>query len=188
MQSPLQITFREMEPSVAIEEKIREKAAKLEQYFPEIIGCHVRIGALHRHHHQGKVYHVGVDIKVPNDEIVVSREPELNHAHEDVYVAIRDSFDKARRQLEDYGRRQRGQTKTHEMPLHGRISEIHPSQGYGRLETGDGREVYFHKNSVIHGDFEKLRVGSEVRFAEEKGEKGLQASNVIPIGKHHLLP
>ena len=113
MQTPIQITFRQMEPSPAVEERIRERAAELERFYDRIVGCHVVVHAPHRRHHQGTLYHVSVDLRVPGAELVVNRESSEQHAHEDIYVAIRDAFDAARRQLEDFARRQRGNVKTH---------------------------------------------------------------------------
>jgi ribosomal subunit interface protein len=111
MQVPLQITFRDMEPSAAVEAKIREKAAKLDRYYPRIMGCRVLIEAPHRHHHQGKLYHVRIDLTVPGGEILVTHESSANHPHEDVYVAIRDAFDAGRRRLMDHARHQRSDVK-----------------------------------------------------------------------------
>jgi ribosomal subunit interface protein len=113
MQEALQITFRDLPPSAAIEAKIREKAARLEQFCSDIIGCHVVVEAPHHRQHQGGLYHVRVDVTVPDAELVVSRDPQQHHEHEDVYVAIRDAFDAVRRRLEDYQRRRRGGVKTH---------------------------------------------------------------------------
>lgn len=186
MQLPLQITFRNMDPSDAVEAKIRERAAKLDHFAQYIMSCRVAIEAPHRHHHTGGLYHVRIDITLPGEEIVVSREPDLHHAHEDVYVALRDAFDAARRKLEDHVRRQRGKVKSHEVPDHGRIHELFPEMDYGTIQTPDGREIYFHRNSVLDTEFEKLEVGTEVRFAEEQGERGPQASSVHLVGKHHV--
>jgi ribosomal subunit interface protein len=116
MQLPVQITFRNMEPSDAVQARIQEWASKLERYHGHIIGCRVMIEAPHRHHHQGKLFHVRIDLTVPDGEVVVKREPADHHAHEDVYVAIRDAFKAAQRRLEDHVRRQRGDVKTHEPP------------------------------------------------------------------------
>jgi len=104
MQQPLQITFRNMDASAAIEDDIRDKAGKLEQFCDQIMGCRVMVEALHRHHHKGHLYHLRIDLTVPGHEIVVSRDPAKHQAHEDPYVAVRDAFDAARRQLEDYVR------------------------------------------------------------------------------------
>lgn len=114
MEFPLQITFRNVDASDAVEASVRERAARLDRFGAHIVGCRVVIEVPHRHHHQGKLFHVRIDLKVPGAELVVSREPELHHAHEDVFVAIRDAFDAAVRQLEDYVRRRRGHTKVHE--------------------------------------------------------------------------
>jgi ribosomal subunit interface protein len=113
MPVPMQITFRDMEPSAAIEERIRERAAQLERFADRITHCHVVVQAPHHHHHQGVLYEVHVDLTVPGAHVVVNRQPTKKHAHEDIYVAVRDAFDAARRQLEDHVRRQRGDVKTH---------------------------------------------------------------------------
>lgn len=116
MQTPIQITFRQMAPSPAVEERIRERAAELERFYDRIVRCHVVVHAPHRSHHQGTLYHVSIDMMVPGADIVVNRGAAVDHAHEDVHVAVRDAFDAARRQLEDHARRHRGQVKTHAAP------------------------------------------------------------------------
>lgn len=187
MKLPLEITFRNMEPSEALAANVREHAEKLEQFYDRIMGCRIMVEQDHKHHHQGNLYHVRIDLTVPGKELVVSRESQKRHAHEDVYVAVRDAFRTMRRQLEDYARRQRGQEKHHEIPCHGRITALFPGEGYGIIETSEGKEIYFHKNSVLAADFEQLAVGTEVRFHPEQGEKGPQASTVSMIGKHHIV-
>lgn len=109
MQIPLQITIRDMEHSDALEAHIRDKAQKLDEFFDHIMSCRVVVETPHKHHHQGKQFNVRIDIGVPGNEIVVNRDH-----HEDVYVALRDAFDAAKRQLEDYARKIRGDIKTHE--------------------------------------------------------------------------
>ncbi len=182
-----QITFQNMEPSDAMEQNIRERAQKLDQFYDRIMSCRVMVEAQHRHHRQGNVFHVRIDLTVPGRELVVSRDPGKDHAHEDVYVAIRDAFDAARRQLEDFGRRQRSEVKAHEVQMHGRISQLNPSEDYGIIETLDRREIYFHRHSVVNFDFDKLEVGERVRFNEEMGDMGPQASSVLIEGKHHIV-
>jgi ribosomal subunit interface protein len=185
MQLPLQITFRDLPPSAGVEAHIRKKAARLERFSDHIMGCRVVVETPHRHRHQGKLYNVRVDVTVPGGELVASRTPAEEHAHEDVYVAVRDAFDAAARQVEDYVRRHRGQTKFHLPPAHGHVVRLLPEESYGIIRTSDEREVYFHRNSVLDGGFDSLAIGDEVRFAEEAGEKGPQASTVHPVGKHH---
>jgi len=186
MQLPLQITFRNMGSSAAVERAIREKAAKLEKFSDRIGGCRVVVEAPHRHHHQGRLYRVRVDLTLPGKELVASRERSEDHAHEDVYVAIRDAFDAVRRRVEDHERRGRGRVKHHEPPQqHARVSALYPSEDFGRLDTDDGRSVYFHRHSVVGASFDALRVGDEVRFVEEAGDQGPQASTVHAERPHH---
>lgn len=182
----MQITFRGFPHSDAVEANIREKAEKLNEFYPRIMSCRVVVEAKHHHHYKGNLYHVRIDLMVPQKELVVSREQHDEHGHEDVYVAIRDAFKAARRQLEDHARQQRGDTKAHEVPPHGKITKLVPEADYGIIETPEGREVYFHRNSVLEAGFDTLEVGSEVRYAEEQGERGPQASTVHIIGKHHV--
>lgn len=113
MSSRLQITFRGLPPSEAIEARVRDRAEKLDGLFDRIISCHVLVEAPHAHQHKGNVYEIHINLRVPRHDIVVSRAAALNHAHEDAYVAVRDAFDAAERQLEDHIRRTRGDTKTH---------------------------------------------------------------------------
>ena len=183
MQLPVQITFRYMEPSPAIDAKIRERAAKLDRYYQRIMGCRVVVEAPHRHHHQGKLFHVRVDVTVPGGELVVSREPSEHHAHEDVYVAIRDAFNAAQRRLENYARRQRGDLKIHAETPRAHVVRMFPEEGYGFIAAPDGHEIYFHANSVLNGGFAHVAVGSEVEFVEEAGDKGPQASTVRVLGR-----
>jgi cold shock CspA family protein len=186
VEKALQVTFRNLDRSPALEADIREHAEKLARFYDGIIGCRVVIEARHKHHQHGNHYHVRVDVAVPGSELVASREPDEHHAYTDAYVAIRDAFGAMGRQLEDFARRHDQRRKVHAAPPHGRISELHAAEGYGRIETSDGRSIYFHRNSVVDADFERLQVGSEVRFDEEMGERGPQASTVHVPGKHHI--
>ena len=179
MQLPIQITFRGIPHSDAIEAYIRQRAAKLDTFSGRITGCHVAIEAPHHHQHTGRHFRVGIDLSVPGGEVVVSHSPDENTANEDAYAAIDHAFDQIGRRLEDHVRRQRGDVKPREASyLDGRVSKLWSYEGYGFLETPDSGEVYFHRNSVLHGGFERLRIGSKVRFIEELGEKGPQASTV----------
>lgn len=105
MPIPTEITFRGLDSTASMEAKIRRWADKLETAYDGILDCEVLVEAPHRHHRHGQQYHVRVRVTVPGDELVVSRDPGRDDAHEDVYVAIRDSFRAMRRQVEDYVRR-----------------------------------------------------------------------------------
>jgi cold shock CspA family protein len=180
MQLPLQITARDVSLSGAAEGNIRAKAADLDTYYDGIIGCRVVVEGPGRHHRKG-LFIVRIDLTVPGTDQVVDRQ-----ADEDLYVAVRDAFDAARRRVEDYARRQRGAVKSHEESHQARVSRLFPEEGYGFLETPDGREVYFHRHSVLHPGFDRLAIGTEVCFVEEPGEKGPRASTVVI--HHHGAP
>jgi len=186
-QIPLQINFRDMDASPAIEARIREKVAALDRFSSRIAGCRVTIEEKNRHQHKGKLYNVRIDISMPGPDVHVDHVGPQDHAHEDVYVAIRDAFSAATRQLEDHVRRMRGDVKTHEAPAHGKVIQLAPDHGF--IRGSDGAEIYFHRNSVAEARFEDLEVGSDVRFvvAEKEGEKGPQASTVLAVGKHHVV-
>ena len=206
---PLQITFKNMTPSEAVEGHVRAAAEKLEEFCDHIMGCRVHIEVPHKHRHQGNAYHVRIDVTVPGEEFVIKRAPKLltdsptrfpqalddvalertrelsKHAvHDDFQLSIRDAFDAARRKLQDYVRRRRGSVKLHEGPAHARVSKLFPEEGFGFVETADGREIYFHRNSVLESGFASLDIGSEVHFAEEAGDKGPQASTVRLVTHH----
>jgi ribosomal subunit interface protein len=109
MQLPLQVTYRGMESSAALEDAVRDKAAKLEQFHPRLMSCRVVIEQAARHKTKGRQFMVRVDLKAPGGEIAVNRDHD-----DDVYVALRDAFDAARRKLEDFAREIRGDVKRHE--------------------------------------------------------------------------
>ncbi|MHB8872887.1 MAG: HPF/RaiA family ribosome-associated protein [Myxococcaceae bacterium] len=179
MQTPLRITYHQMDSSEALNELIREEVDKLESFFDRIISCRVAIEQPHRHHRQGKHFRVRVDVTVPNEQIVVGRDPAEHAGHVDPRLAVSDAFRAASRKLQDYVRRIRYEVKLHEEPPHGRVSRL--EKGYGFIESDDGREIYFHANSVLEGGFAQLEVGTPVRFVEELGDKGPQASTVVPL-------
>jgi cold shock CspA family protein/ribosome-associated translation inhibitor RaiA len=184
---PIQIHFRNMDSSQALEDTIRDHAQKLESFADNIVSLRITVIAPHKHQKKGRIYHAVIDVRVPGEEIVVSHQSDQRDAHEDVYIAVRDAFAAARRQLQDHARIQRGKVKLHETSPHGRITSLHPEDNYGRIETPDGRDIYFHRNSVTNEDFDRLEAGLEVRFAEELGTEGPQATSVQVIGKHHIV-
>jgi len=179
MKTPLQITFRDIERSDALEAHIRDRAEKLETFFEPIMSCRVVVEMPHQHKHQGKVFNVRIDIGVPGNEIVVNRDH-----HEDVYVALRDGFDAAKRQLQDYARRLHGETKNHATEYVGQVVRLVPDEGYGFIRRTDGDELYFNADNLVNVNFGQLSEGVEVKFIEEVAGEGLQAKRVS-VGSHH---
>jgi cold shock CspA family protein len=183
MKLPLQISFHNTDAIPAVEEVIRARASRLDRYCDHIMSCRVVIDMPHTHHQHGNLYQIRLDITVPGDEIAVSREAPEHAAAKDLPAAIKDAFDAADRLLEDYVRRRRKDVKHHEERSRARVRVVEEGQDFGFLETSDGREVYFHKNSVINADFDSLSTGTEVTFTEEAGEKGPQATSVRVVDR-----
>jgi cold shock CspA family protein/ribosome-associated translation inhibitor RaiA len=180
MQIPLQITFEGgLEASDALRARIEREATKLERFHDRITSCRVAVigrGGRRRH---GDLYAVRLQITGPGvADVVIDRNPPADHAHEDAFVTVRDAFAAARRRLQDRRRRSMGQVKAHEETPVGRVTRLFPAEGYGFLESSDGREIYFHRNALVNDDFERLSPGAQVRFFEREGDKGPQASTV----------
>ena len=185
MQTPLQISFKNMDPSPQIEESIHEKIAHLEQVYGNITSCHVYVEAPHKHHRQGNRYEVRIEVHVPGTDLAVSNKPGDVHAHEDLKVTLRDAFKAMERQLKRRRRKITGEVKTHAGPLQGRIAEIDHDKGFGQIIATDGRLIYFHKNSVAGGNFKELSPRDPVELVVQADESDLgpQASTVRPISE-----
>jgi ribosome-associated translation inhibitor RaiA len=113
---PVQITFRHMETSAAVETRVRELANHLGVFSDRITSCRVVLDSPHRHHHQGKVFNVKVQLALPGEDVVVDMERPQRDGHEDVYVVLRDAFDAARRQLQARMASLRGDEKRRDIP------------------------------------------------------------------------
>lgn len=177
-QVPLQITFRHMPHSDAVETLVRDKVDKLEEFYPALISCRVVIEKEALHHQQGHHFNVRLDLHVPGHEFATTREH-----HEDFDIAIRDAFDVAKRWLEDEVRQQRGAVKLHDTPQHGTIARLVPGERYGFIEKPDGGELYFSADNVVTPAFDALEPGMPVQFIEDYGAEGPQAKRVS-VGRH----
>ncbi len=168
MQIEPQIRFRGMEPSSSVEEVVKERIARLGRFHERITSCVVVIEAPHRRGHQGRIYRAQVDITLPGETIIAGKIRQDDHAHEDVYVAIRDSFDAMQRQLEDIVRKKSGyRVKPHPETLRGTIARLMPVEGYGFILAQDGREFFFRRESMTSDrEWAVLSEGREVRFAD----------------------
>ena len=148
---PTQVTFRGLAHSDALEADIRKRIAWLEQFYAGIVGCRVLVEMPHRHRHDGRHFHVRIEVTVPGGApIVVSHEPSLHGPLKDVEEAA------------------------HRKETEGEIAEISKGDGYGFIQA-DGRQIYFSRASVLDDAFDQLVVGTPVAFVEEQGEKGPQA-------------
>ena len=184
MQTPLQLRWHGLDPSEAIAELVGEEVTRLERLWDRITGCVVTLEAPSLHHrHAGSKYRVRIELSVPGARLVVGRDPPKTWKHGDLLPAVKEAFREAHRRLEDHLRRLDGRVKRHVPQARAEVARIEPVDGFGFLRTPDGREIYFHERSVLNGGFHRLRVGSLVRFAEEAGDEGPQASTVAPSGR-----
>lgn len=185
MRVPLEITFRGVQKTDGLESLIREKASKLDKLSDSLISCHVAVEKPQKHQRSGNPFRVRINLRVPpGQEIVVKRESSGGELHDSVTKVIRDAFEAAHRKLQDVLERRRGEVKAHpEQEAAAFVSKIFRQEGYGFILSADGREFYFHRNSVLNDDFDRLEVGTGVRFVEEAGEKGPQASTIQIVDK-----
>jgi ribosomal subunit interface protein len=184
MQKPVQLSWRHVRPSQAVAQHVQEKVEWLARFYERITGCVVTLEApSHHHRHSGPQYRVRIELSVPGGKLVVGRDPTKTRTHTDLYVAVSTAFREARRQLQDHARRLDARVKAHVPPSRAVVARIFPEEGYGFLQTPEGREIYFHERSVLRGAFPRLRVGSAVRFDEEAGDQGPQASTVAQLGR-----
>lgn len=186
MKVPLEITFRGVEKFDFLEELIRQKAAALEKVCDRVISCRVAVEAPQQHQRGGRPFRVRITLNVPpGHEVAVRREASEGSIHDELPAVIRSAFDAARRKLKRLTEKQRGEVKTH--PVHEEamaiVVRLFREGGYGFLKTLDGRDLYFHQNSVLQNDFDRLEIGTGVRYEEEEGEDGPQASTVQIIDK-----
>lgn len=187
LETPVQIDFQGMEANAAMREAVVERVAVLEQRFGRITAGRVVIIAPTAHHRTGGVYEIHIHVSLPDGrEVNVARTPQDDERHADPAYAINDAFKRARRRLQDHVRKLQGKVKTHEAGPSGAVVRIDTGGGFGFIETADGREIYFHRNSVLNDGFPRLEVGTRVTFAEEPGEKGPQATTVRISGKHAM--
>jgi len=186
MQVPLQIAFRNVPHSEHLSRVVEEHVARLEALYDGIVACRVVLDMPHRHHAAGNHYQVRIDLSVPGREIVVNREPN-GQEFKDLDAAMTHAFDAATRQLETFIRQRKSLVKHHEPLPHARIARLISGDKYGFILTPDGREIYFHANALVNGEFARLVVGVEVTYVEELGDKGPQASTVKLVGRHSHL-
>jgi cold shock CspA family protein len=187
MQTPVEIDFQDVVTRPDIRSVISRHVDQLEQRFGRITACRVVLKGPGEHHQTGGLYEINIRLALPEGrEVNVGRTPSLDERYGDLDFAINDTFKRARRRLQDYVRRLQGQVKQHAGQEIGTVVNLDASGEFGFLETSDGREIYFHRNSVLDGGYARLAVGSRVTFVEEMGEKGAQASTVKLLGKHRL--
>lgn len=176
MQLPLEISYRGVEKSDEIDHLIRSKAARLDRFCDHISRCDVAVEKPNHAQQSGNPFRVRVDVTVPpGHELVVEEKQSEHERHEPLTKVINDAFKSMERQVKDLVERQRHEVKTHVEPR-ALITKLFAD--YGFITDGGGVDIYFHRNAVVGTDFEKLKIGAEVRFDLSHGDIGPQASTV----------
>ena len=186
MKIPPEITYRNLEKTEAIDNLVREKIAKLEQFCDYINSCHVVLEKAHENPSSGSPYRVSIDITIPHSrEIAVVESPDTGKQYPPLEAVIRDAFEAARRQIVSISTEQQGERKSHpEQRMDAVVTKLFLEGGYGFIKAIDtGKEIYFHRNSVTNDDFDRIEVGTGVRYKEIEGEMGPQATTVQIIDK-----
>ena len=184
MDRPLDIAFHNCQHSDAVEAEIRRHVDKLEKRFPHLTGCRVSVEALHNQHRTGNVFDVHVVLSVSGRDLAVSRAPHHakdRFAHPDLQTSLRDAFKAAERQLDAYkGKPGQDQTAPSGSAVTGQVAQMLPEADHGFILNNLGTQLYFHRDSLTRGGFDKLQVGDKVHYVEEDGDAGPVATKVWP--------
>lgn len=184
MQTPLELSFKNVEPTDEIKDLVAEKVRHLETFYDGITSCHVYLRAPHQSQRTGSLYEVTIEVRVPGDELVVRYDQNDVAEHQHLPVAIRDAFAAMAKEVKRWKDKARSEVKSHDAPLQGKVVEIHHDEDYGQIIATDHRLVYFHRNSVVDGSFDRLQPRDPVELVVQTGESeiGPQASTVRSIG------
>ena len=184
MQVTPEIKFHGIERSQWVEDYIGERVRRLERFAEGITSCHVTLAQEQASHNKGNRYSVMVEVRLPpHNDLAVRKMKDVRDMPTQLPALINLAFGAVERQLKRAAALRRGEEKRHDGQPHGMVEKLFP-EGYGFIRTlGDDRQYYFHRNSVLHDDFERLVVGTEVRFSAEEGDKGPQASSVQIVSR-----
>lgn len=183
----IEISYRDVPKTDEMDDLIRTKADKLLRFCEDIVSCRVAVERRQQRQKLGNPHRVRIEVTLPpGKSLVVTKDPGEAAPHEPVITTVRDAFKAMERQVKEANSRRRGEVKAHEEPV-ALVARLFPSEGYGFLITNEGREIYFHRNSVAQGDsFHEMAVGTEVRFTETMGNDGPQASTVRVVNTQGL--
>jgi len=188
MQVTPQIVFHDVERSEWVENYIVERVQRLDRFAGGNTTCRVTLAKEHASHNKGNRYSVMVEVRTPpQHDLAVRKQKEIREMRNQLPALINLAFGAIERQLKRTAALRRYEEKAHDGQPHGMVEKLF-AEGYGFIrKLDDNQQFYFHRNSVLHGDFERLAVGTEVRFNPEDGEEGPQASSVQIVSKPGLI-
>ena len=182
-----EIIFNAVDRSPWIEDYVADRLYKLERFAQGITRCHVTLRQEQGSHRKGNVYSVTVEVRIPpQHDLVATKQKEIVDMPTQLPAVINAAFGAIERQVKRTAALRRNEQKApvHDGQMHAIVEKIFAGDGYGFLRTvDDNREIYFHRNAVLHDDFERLAVGTEVRFSAEEGDEGPQATTVQIVAK-----
>ena len=189
MQVPLVLTFHNVARSQWAQDEIRARVAELERIYGRLNSCRVRVDQRAESRTGSIPPVVRIELGIPgHKELVVSHEPEhllRKYQRPDLRNAIHEAFHTAERRLRDLKEQRQRRTAQHDAENQslGTVTELVPEADHGFLSTKEGSSLYFHRNALLSGNFDKLRRGDEVYYIEDVGDTGPIAVKVRPKGK-----
>jgi cold shock CspA family protein len=191
MQVPVEIAFHNIASSPWAEDEIRARVAKLEKLYDRMTTCRVRVDQRARNSNDTIPPVVRIEMGIPgHKDLVVSHEPDhLQQKFQapDLRNAINEAFRIAEDRLVALKEQRQGRTKEahHDVPNQflGQVAEKNPGEDFAFLMTKEGGLLYFHRNSVLLGDFDTLERGDELYYVEHMGDTGPVAAKVRVKGK-----
>ena len=184
MQTAPELIFHDVERSAWVEGYILERVQRLDRFAEGITSCRVSLSQDQASHHTGNRYSVMVEVRMPpNHDLAARKAKVIRDMPAQLPALINLAFGAIERQLKKAAALRRNDEKRHDAQPHGIVEKLF-DEGYGFLRAlDDDRQIYFHRNSVLHDDFERLAIGTEVRFEPQNGEQGAQASSVQIVAK-----
>lgn len=185
MQRPTEVIFKDLDRSLWVEEYIAERVAHLERFSQNITRCHVTISQEAASHRKGNRYSVMVEVRMPrHHDLAVKKQKQILDMPTQLPAVINEAFGAIEKQLKKTMALRRGEEKVHNGQPHGMVEKLFDAEGYGFIRSvDDDQQFYFHRNAVLHDDFGRLSVGTEVRFTPQSGENGPQASSVQVVAR-----
>jgi len=188
MQTAPEVIFHDVDRSAWVENYIQERLQRLDKFAEGITSCRVSLTQDQASHQKGNRYSVLVEVRTPpNHDLAAKKAKVIHDMQTQLPALINLAFGAIERQLKKTAQLRRGEGQVRELRRdgqpHGIVEKLF-DEGYGFLrEIGEDRQIYFHRNSVLHGDFERLAIGTEVRFTPQEGENGPQASSVQIVAR-----